>query len=73
MIEAEALSHTKDLIATGRHRAHAALPVVRIFGPLCEDAINSGIHFISLLKKLSRYAPAVTELWPSSDFYLPEV
>ena len=71
--EAEALVQTKDFLATGRHRAHAALPVVRLSGPLVEAAQEAGIIFYSLLKKPPRHAPAVSEEWPLSDFYPPEV
>ena len=71
--EAEALVQTKDLLATGRHRAHAALPVVRLCGPLVEAAHEAGINFYPLLKKPPRHAPAVSGEWPSSSFYPPEV
>ena len=71
--EAAALVQTKDLLASGRHRAHAALPVFRLSGPLVEAAIDAGINFHTLLKKPSHHAPVVNEQWPESDFYPPEV
>ena len=71
--EAAALVQTKDLLATGRHRAHAALPVYRLSGPLVGAAVDAGINVYTLLKKLPLRAPAVNEDWPASDFYPPEV
>ena len=65
--------HTKDLLASGSHRAHAALPVYRLSGPLVEAAVDLGINFYSLFKKPPQRAPAVFELWPASDFYPHEV
>ena len=73
LTEAAALVQTKDLQASGRHRAHAALPVVRLCGPLLEAAVQAGINFFTLLKKPPRFAPAVNENWPASPFYPPEV
>ena len=72
-VEAEALVQTKDLLASGRHRAHAALPVVRLCGPLVGAALDADINFYSLLKKPPRHAPAVNEDWPASEHYPPEV
>ena len=71
--EAAALVQTKDLQASGRHRAHAALPVFRVSGPLIEAAFEANIKFYSLLKKPPRFAPVVNENWPASPFYPPEV
>ena len=73
LTEAAALVQIKDLQASGRHRAHAALPVVRFSGPLLEAVVQAGINFYSLLKRPPRFAPAVNELWPASTFYPPEV
>ena len=73
LAEAEALQLTKELHATGRHRAHASMPVYRLFGPLVEVAINAGINFYSLLRRPPRYAPVINELWPESHNYPPEV
>ena len=48
--EQTALVQTKDLLVSGRHRAHAALPVFRLCGPLVEAALNAGIHLLVYLK-----------------------
>ena len=71
--ESAALVQTKNLHASGLHRAHASLPVSRLDGPLVEAATDNGIIFLSLLKKPPRRTPAVNELWPVSSFYPPEV
>ena len=71
--ERSALVQTKDLMVTGRHRAHAALPVFRLCGPLVAAALDAGINFLSLLKKPPLRTPAVNEDWPVSSFYPPEV
>ena len=71
--ERSALVQTKDLMVTGRHRAHAAMPVFRLCGPLVAAAIDAGINFLSLLKKPPLRTPAVNVDWPVSSFYPPEV
>ena len=71
--EEAALVQTKELLASGRHRAQAALPAYRLSGPLVEAAIDAGISFYSSLKKPPQRAPAVNELWPVSSFYPPGV
>ena len=72
-VEAEALVQTKDLKASGRHRAHAALPVTRLCGPLPVASDNSDIFVYSLLKRPRPNAPVVKVDWPASDFYPEEV
>ena len=71
--EAEALVQTKDLLATGRHRARATLPVVRLSGPLLESSGDTGINLYSLIKRPPPRAPVTKSAWPVSSFYPAEV
>ena len=67
--EAEALVATKDLLASGRHRAHAALPVTRLCGPLLAASEAAGINFLTLLKKTGQRTKYIEAVWSASDNY----
>ena len=64
-LEAEALAATKDLSASGRRRTHAALPTVRVAGPLLARAEEEG----TLLKKRGRVHRYPEGRWPESPNY----
>ena len=71
--EANALQCTKDLLATVTHRAHAALPVTRLLGPLLDVACAGGIDFLTLLKKPNPCATVMGGEWTLSEHYPAEV
>ena len=68
-LEDEALTATKDLSATGRRRTHAALPVVRVPGPLVGQAEEQGIDFYTLHLKEGRNHSVAEGDWPTSLHY----